>query len=196
MTVKINILGLSGSLRQHSAHTAILNTVAERLPGQVRLTLHALQNIPLYNEDDDGVHSPQAVSDLRAAVAAADGVLIGSPEYNHGMSGVLKNALDWLSRPHGKSVLTGRPVLGFTASPAFTGGVRAHQQLNETLWSVKAALVVYPQIVIGDVHSKIEHGRLADGAARTFLLDGIAALIEQINHATKEKSTGIDRGAE
>ena len=67
---------------------------------------------------------------LRAAVAAADGVLIGSPEYNHGMSGVLKNALDWLSRPHGKSVLRGCPILSFTASPAFTGGVRAHQQLN------------------------------------------------------------------
>ncbi|WLG48559.1 NADPH-dependent FMN reductase [Pseudomonas sp. FP1742] len=187
MTATINILGLSGSLRQHSAHTAILNTVAERLSGQVRLTLHGLERIPPYNEDNDGVHAPQAVSDLRAAVAAADGVLIGSPEYNHGMSGVLKNALDWLSRPHGKSALTGRPVLGFTASPAFTGGVRAHQQLNETLWAIQAAIVVHPQIVIGGVHSKIEHGRLADGVARDFLLNGIGALIEQIKQATKEK---------
>ncbi|TNF83443.1 NAD(P)H-dependent oxidoreductase [Pseudomonas sp. ICMP22404] len=187
MTASINILGLSGSLRQHSAHTAILNTMAERLSGQVRLTLHGLESIPPYNEDHDGVHAPQAVSDLRAAVAAADGVLIASPEYNHGMSGVLKNALDWLSRPHGKSVLTGRPVLGFTASPAFTGGVRAHQQLNETLWAIQAAVVVHPQIVIGDVYSKIEHGRLADGAARDFLLNGIGALIEQIKQAAKEK---------
>ncbi|WP_434694761.1 NADPH-dependent FMN reductase [Pseudomonas sp. Z1-14] len=107
MTVTINILGLSGSLRRQSAHTAILRTVAERLPEHVRLTLHGLDNIPPYNEDDDGAHAPQAAIAWRTAVAAADGVLIGSPEYNHGMSGVLKNALDWLSRPHGKSVLLG-----------------------------------------------------------------------------------------
>ncbi|MCU7247444.1 NADPH-dependent FMN reductase [Pseudomonas koreensis] len=180
MTATINILGLSGSLRQQSAHTAILHTMAERLPGHVRLTLHGLNNIPLYNEDDDGVHAPQAVIALRAAVAAADGVLIGSPEYNHGMSGVLKNALDWLSRPHGKSVLLGCPVLSFTASPAFTGGVRAHQQLNETLLAIQAVQVVYPQVVIGNVTSKIDHGLLRDESACTFLSDGIAALIRQI----------------
>ncbi|UZE21385.1 NAD(P)H-dependent oxidoreductase [Pseudomonas sp. B21-056] len=183
MTSTINLLGLSGSLRQQSAHTAILNTVAERLAGPVRLTLHGLENIPPYNEDHDGVHAPAAVVGLRAAVAQADGILIGSPEYNHGMSGVLKNALDWLSRPHGKSVLTGRPVLCFTASPAFTGGVRAHQQLNETLWAIQAAMVTYPQIVIGGVAAKIAHGRLVDTAACTFLMDGVGALIEQAGQA-------------
>lgn len=183
MTVMINILGLSGSLRRQSAHTAILRTVADRLPEHVRLTLHGLDSIPPYNEDDDGAHATQAVIALRAAVAAADGVLIGSPEYNHGMSGVLKNALDWLSRPHGKSVLQGCPVLSFTASPAFTGGVRAHQQLNETLWAIQAVQVVYPQIVIGNVTSKIDQGQLRDESARAFLLDGVGALITQIANA-------------
>ena len=181
MTATINILGLSGSLRRQSAHTAILRTVAEGLPGHVRLTLHGLDSIPPYNEDGDGAHAPQAVIALRAAVAAADGVLIGSPEYNHGMSGVLKNALDWLSRPHGKSVLLGCPVLSFTASPAFTGGVRAHQQLNETLWAIQAMQVVYPQLVIGNVTSKIDQGQLRDESAQAFLLDGVVALIAQIS---------------
>ncbi|AKJ99960.1 NADPH:quinone oxidoreductase [Pseudomonas brassicacearum] len=179
MNSTINLLGLSGSLRKHSSHTAILRTVAERLAGPVRLTLHGLGNIPPYNEDLEGADAPPSVVALRTAVAQADGVLIGSPEYNHGMSGVLKNALDWLSRPHGRSVLSGRPVLTFTASPAFTGGVRAHQQLNETLWAIQAAMVSYPQIVIGNVATKIEHGRLEDEAASGFLMAGVDALIER-----------------
>lgn len=179
MSTGVNLLGLSGSLRQHSAHSAVLHSVAAALPPEVRLTLHGLQDVPPYNEDHDGPHAPPAVLALRAAVAAADGVLIGSPEYNHGMSGVLKNALDWLSRPHGHSVLSGRPVLTFTASPAFTGGARAHQQLNETLWAVQARQVVYPQIVIGSVASKIENGRLTDPAAHSFLMAGVHLLIKQ-----------------
>jgi chromate reductase len=188
MTATINILGLSGSLRRQSAHTAILRTVAERLPEHLRLTLHGLDSIPPYNEDDDGAYAPQAVIALRAAVAAADGVLIGSPEYNHGMSGVLKNALDWLSRPHGKSVLRGCPVLSFTASPAFTGGVRAHQQLNETLWAIQAVQVVYPQIVIGSVISKIDQGVLRDEQVCMFLMKGVGALIQWI---TKSQWRGL-----
>ena len=95
----------------------------------------------------------------------------------------LKNALDWLSRPHGKSVLQGCPVLSFTASPAFTGGVRAHQQLNETLWAIQALQVVYPQIVIGNVTGKIDQGQLRDESARAFLLDGVGVLITQIANA-------------
>ncbi|WP_248800797.1 NADPH-dependent FMN reductase [Pseudomonas sp. MWU13-2105] len=178
MTATINILGLSGSLRRQSAHTAVLRTVAERLPDSVRLSLHGLQDIPPYNEDHDGPHTPPAVVALRAAVAEADGLLIGSPEYNHGMSGLLKNALDWLSRPHGHSVLSGRPVMTFTASPAFTGGVRAHQQLNETLWAIQAQLVVYPQIVIGGVTGKVQDGFLVDEAVEQFLMGGIERLIQ------------------
>jgi hypothetical protein len=85
-----------------------------------------------------------------------------SPEYNHGMSGVLKNSLDWASRPYGRSVLRGRPVLTMTASPAFTVGVRAQQQMNETLASIPARPVLRPQIVIGGVHE-----RSATGASST-----------------------------
>jgi chromate reductase len=180
MTQTINILGLSGSLRRQSAHTAVLHSVAQGLPGTVRLSVHGLDAIPPYNEDHDGPNAPPAVIALRAAVAEADGLLIGSPEYNHGMSGVLKNALDWLSRPHGRSVLTGRPVLTFTASPAFTGGVRAHQQLNETLWAIQAQLVVYPQIVIGSVAGKIQDGRLVDEAVEKFLMGGVERLIQVV----------------
>src|SRR4051812_31247464 len=103
-----------------------------------------------------------------------------SPEYNHGMSGVLKNALDWASRPFGRSVLKSKPVLTMTASPAFTGGVRAHQQMNETLASIPARPVFRPQIVIGRVHERVRDGRLTDQAAIGFALAGVDDLLEEI----------------
>ncbi|MNL34191.1 NADPH azoreductase [compost metagenome] len=189
MDVAVKILGLSGSLRKDSAHCAVLRTIAEQLPPSVTLNLHELHDVPPYNEDLDGDATPSAVLALREAVRNADAVLIGSPEYNHGMSGVLKNALDWISRPHGKSTLTGKPVLTFTASPAFTGGVRAHQQLNETLVAIQAVQVVYPQIVIGNVGSKLKDGLLVDKAAISFLMDGVIRLVQRIyNWPTQETS--------
>ncbi|MBX6689846.1 NAD(P)H-dependent oxidoreductase [Pseudomonas sp. USTB-Z] len=178
---RYQFIGLCGSLRKHSAHEQILNTIAEELlPSDSSLTLYRLHNLPPYNEDHDGPSVPDAVLELRQAVLAASGIVIGCPEYNHGMSGVLKNALDWLSRPHGKSVLTAKPVLTFTASPAFTGGVRAQQQLNETLWAVSAELTRYPQIVIGSVHSKLSNGRLVDESTRNYLRLGVKALSEMM----------------
>lgn len=180
MTDQLKIMGLSGSLRRNSYNTAILNTVRELLPESVELNYYALDKIPLYNEDYDGDDSPVPVGSLRQALYEADALIIGSPEYNHGVSGVLKNALDWLSRPHGKSNLTGKPTLTFTASPAFTGGVRAHQQLNETLQAVQAQQIVYPQIVIGSVVGKITDGKLVDDAALTFLMQGVNKLIEDV----------------
>lgn len=177
----VKILGLSGSLRQDSAHSAVLRTVAEQLPVGVAMEMYALHEVPSYNEDLDGGTVPAAVLALREAVRRADAVLIGSPEYNHGMSGVLKNALDWISRPHGKSSLTGKPVLTFTASPAFTGGVRAHQQLNETLTAIQAVQVVYPQIVIGSVASKLKDGRLVDETTSSFLMNGVRRLVQLVD---------------
>ncbi|SDG80180.1 chromate reductase [Pseudomonas flavescens] len=177
----LHLLGLCGSLRRASSHEIILRTAAEELlPAGVRLHLQPLHDIPLYNEDHDGDATPDAVRALREAARRADGVLLGSPEYNHGMSGVIKNTLDWLSRPHGRSPLKEKPVLAFTASPAFTGGVRAQQQLNESFWALQALLVPYPQIVIGSVGAKLGEGRLQDEAARQFLKQGIEAMVALI----------------
>jgi chromate reductase len=99
------------------------------------------------------------------------------------MSGVLKNALDWASRPYGRSTLMRKPVLTMTASPAFTGGVRAQQQMNETLVSIPARPVLRPQIVIGSVHEKVRDGRLIDEAALSFALAGVDDLLEEIRRA-------------
>jgi chromate reductase len=183
MTRPFRLLGLSGSLRRASNSTAVLRGLQDALAPSVALTIIPLHGMPLYNEDDDGEHAPDPVRALRSAVETSDGVIMISPEYNHGMSGVLKNALDWASRPYGRSALRGKPVLTMTASPAFTGGVRAQQQMNETLAAIPARLVLRPQIVIGGVHEKVRDGRLVDDAALRFALAGVDDLLDEIRAA-------------
>ena len=178
---QLRLLGLSGSLlRRASNSTAVLRGLQDALASKAALDIFSLHGLPLYNEDDDGEHAPEWVGALRSAIETSDGVIMVSPEYNHGMSGVLKNGLDWASRPYGRSALRDKPVLTMTASPAITGGVRAQQQMNETLASIPARAVLRPQIVIGGVHEKVRCGRLVDEATLRFALAGVDDLLEEI----------------
>jgi chromate reductase len=189
---QFRLLGLSGSLRRASNSTAVLRGLRDALGPRAALDIFPLHGMPLYNEDDDAGHAPESVHALRSAIEASDGVIMISPEYNHGMSGVLKNALDWASRPYGRSVLKSKPVLTMTASPAFTGGVRAQQQMNETLASIPARPVLRPQIVIGGVHEKVRDGRLIDEAVLGFALAGVDDLIEEIRAARIVRAAGTN----
>ena len=180
---QLRLLGLSGSLRRASNGTAVLRGLQDALAPKATLDIFSLHGLPLYNEDEDGEHAPASVRALRSAIETTDGVIMVSPEYNHGMSGVLKNALDWASRPYGRSVLRSKPVLTMTTSPAFTGGVRAQQQMNETLASIPARPVLRPQVVIGGVHEKINDGLLVDEATLRFALAGVDDLLEEIRAA-------------
>jgi len=104
-----------------------------------------------------------------------------TPEYNHGIPGVLKNALDWASRPFGKSVLTNKPTLAITISPAFTGGVRAQAQLNETLLSIPALVLGGPQVVIANIGSKIRDGVLVDQDSLSFALAALQRMVGRVS---------------
>lgn len=170
------LLGLSGSLRADSYSTGILTTLQAELAGDVELAIHGLADVPLYNQDLDGAAPPKAVAALRQAIASACGLVIVTPEFNYGMPGVLKNALDWASRPYGTSSLIGKPVITMSASPAFTGGVRAQAQLHESLLATQSVIVPRPQTVIGEVHKKFEDGRLVDQATIDFALSAVADL--------------------
>ncbi|WP_035721629.1 NAD(P)H-dependent oxidoreductase [Bradyrhizobium sp. ARR65] len=169
------LVGLAGSLRKASYSRATLLALREHLPGAVKLEICDLR-LPLYNEDEDGAASPHDVRLFRDTIGASDGVVIATPEYNHGIPGVLKNALDWASRPFGKSVLIDKPVLVISVSPAFTGGVRAQAQVNETLLSIPARIVAGPQVVIGGVAAKIKDGML-DQAFLGFTLQALERLV-------------------
>lgn len=180
---KTSLLGISGSLRRDSYSTAILRTLQEELADRLDLRLHPLDEVPLYNQDHDTVVPLSAVAALRDAIAASDGLVIVSPEFNYGIPGVLKNALDWASRPYGAAALMNKPVLTMTASPAFTGGVRAQAQLNETLLATQSRLVLRPQTVIAQVHEKIADGRLVDPTALQFALAAVDDLVRTIRGA-------------
>lgn len=175
ITRRVRLFGLTGSLRRGSYSTAILRGLAAALGAQAKLDIRA-PLLPLYNQDEDGPAAPETVRAFRKAIAASDGIVISTPEYNHGMPGLLKNALDWASRPHGQSVLIGKPTLVISSSLAFTGGVRAQSQLNETLLSVQAVIVPGPQIVIGGVADKVSDGRLEDPPSLAFALAAIDRL--------------------
>jgi chromate reductase len=175
-----HLLGLSGSIRKESTNTAILRTVAEKLGARASLTVFPLNDIPLYNSDLEGDALPQPVRALKEAIAASDGLILCTPEYNHGMSGVLKNALDWASRPAFASPLKNKPTLLMTSSPGYVGGARAQAQMQETMASALARVVIRPQIVIAGVAQKIVNGRLVDEATLKFCLEAIDDLLAEI----------------
>jgi chromate reductase, NAD(P)H dehydrogenase (quinone) len=180
MTQKYRLLGISGSLRAASFSTAVLHALAEATAARADYDFADIGAVPLFNQDLYVEPLPPTVARLRVQIAGADGIVISSGEYNHGIPGVLKNALDWASRPYNGSPLRKKPVLIVTSSPAVTGGVRAQYQIRETLVSALARPVNTPEIVIGLVAGKIVEGRFHDSAVIDFALNGFAKLFDEI----------------
>lgn len=184
---KYRLLGISGSLRAKSFSGAVLEALVEASASHATYDFADIGAVPHFNQDLYVDPLPPAVATLRNQIADADGVLISCSEYNHGIPGVLKNALDWASRPHNGSPLRGKPVLIVTSSPAFTGGARAQYQIRETVVSALARPVLTPEIVVGLVHTKIVDGRFHDPAAIEFALGGLAATFDEIE---RSRATG------
>ena len=176
----IRLLGISGSIRRDSHCTAVLRSLQPLLTASATIELFALNDIPLYNADLDGDAPPPAVARLKAAIAEADGVVLCSPEYNYGMPGVLKNAIDWASRPGFASPLKGKPVLIATASPGTAGGVRAQAQIRDALAATLARPVVRQHVAIANVATRIHDGRLDDESTLDFLRVALADLLQEI----------------
>jgi chromate reductase len=162
MSHTLRITGLAGSLRSASYSRSVLATIAEMLPDGAKFEAIDIGSLPHYNEDLERTALPEPVTFSREMVAASDAVLIVTPEFNHGIPGVLKNALDWLSRPAFDSCLIGKPVLFATLSPGALGGVRAQSQLRETLASMLCKLTPLQEIAITHIGSKVDHDRLVD----------------------------------
>lgn len=174
------LLAISGSLRRESHCTAVLRSLAPLLPATATIELFALNDIPMYNADLDGDSPPAAVVQLKQAIAQADGLVICSPEYNYGMPGVLKNAIDWASRPGFASPLKGKPALVMTASPGTAGGVRAQAQIRDALAATLARPVVRQHVAIAGVATRMRDGRLVDEATLGFVQAALADLLEEI----------------
>src|ERR1700733_11201061 len=172
----VSIVGISGSLRKASFSTEILRVLAKESAPAIQLYVVTLEDIPLYNEDLHTTKVVLAVNALKRLISSCDGVLISTPEYNHGIPGVLKNTLDWVSRPAFESCLKDKPVSIISSSKAFTGGVRAQYQLREALISMHAQLVMGPEVVVGGVHQHSEDESYADEAGLIFMLNSLTRL--------------------
>jgi chromate reductase, NAD(P)H dehydrogenase (quinone) len=169
------ILGISGSLRERSYNRALLRAARELAPEDVEIVEFDLSPIPFYDGDVEAAGDPASVAALRAAVAEADGLLLATPEYNRGTSGVLKNAIDWLSRPALASVLRWKPVAIMGASTGRGGTRRAQQQVRDALLYPGAIVLEEPEVALAVAWEHFdEDGRLVDEKTR----DSIRALLE------------------
>lgn len=174
----MKILGISGSLRQGSFNTAALRAAQELAPEGMTITLADIGDIPLYNDDVRQTGYPSSVERLRGEIAAADAVLFATPEYNYSLSGVLKNAIDWASRPPNQP-FDGKPVAIMGASPGTLGTARAQYHLRQSLVFLNCFPLNRPEVFIGQASQKFDaHGRLTDEPTREFirkLLNALAA---------------------
>ena len=178
---KFKLLGLSGSIRRESFCKVVLETIREKLPPDIALTNFDLEPIPPYNQDlDNETGWPPPVRALRQAVIEADGLIAITPEYNHGMSGILKNAVDWVSRPGYESVLKDKPVAVMSLSSSPRGGARAQSQMHDTFLSTVSRITPGRQIAITSPGKKIAGGRVTDENTLLILLRGVDVLIDEI----------------
>ena len=168
---RVQIVAVAGSLREGSYNQALLRAAEKLAPVAMQILIHDLSEIPLFSEDIERNGVPLAVARLREAVAEADGFLVATPEYNHGVPGVMKNAFDWLSRPPGKSVLGGKPSAIMGASPGITGTARAQSQLRQSFVFTNTPVLPQPEVLVGRAHEKFDSdGRLTDDTTRRFLV--------------------------
>jgi chromate reductase len=182
------VVAISGSLRRGSLNTRLLDEAAKLAPELLQFDLYeSLSDIPHFNEDRESP-APTAVTDLRRRVRDADGLLIATPEYNASIPGVLKNALDWLSRPvQGDAPpLKGKPVAIIGASMSPMGTVRAQLSLRQILHKLDAAVVRQPEFVLGTAHAQLDgHGTGLDSPTAEVLrlvLEQLHALIDRESH--------------
>ena len=165
-----NVVGFAGSLRRGSYNRALLRAATELAPPAIHIVIHELDGIPLYNGDVEAIGAPPSVVQLRDAIRQADGLLIATPEYNHGVPGVLKNAIDWLSRPPRDSVLNGKVAAVMGASPGMTGTARGQSQLRQAFVFTNTYALLQPEVLVGRAHEKFDaEGRLVDQKTRDFL---------------------------
>ena len=165
-----NVVGFAGSLRRGSYNRALLRAATELAPPALRIVMYELDGIPLYNADIEAAGAPPSVVHLRDAIRQADGLLIATPEYNHGVPGVLKNTIDWLSRPPRNSALNGKVAALMGASPGMTGTARAQSQLRQALVFTNTYALLQPEVLVGRAHEKFDaDGRLVHEATRDVL---------------------------
>ena len=177
MNGTVRILGIAGSLRKASFNRATLRAARELAPADAVLEIFDLDGIPAFSEDDE-LSPPRRVVELKAQIRAADAILIATPEYNYSIPGVLKNAIDWASRPYGDSAWDDKPVGILGASIGATGTARAQYHLRQTFVFLNMHPLNTPEVMISSAARRFdEHGNLVDETSRKLVRELLEALV-------------------
>lgn len=181
----MKILGICGSLRKASLNRLLLKAAGDRVAAAgAAFTIFDLAQVPLYSGDLDGETKPQAVTSLIEAIGMSDGIIFSSPEYNYSMTGVLKNAIDWASRPAFKSALAGKPCVILSASMSPVGGARGQVHLRDTLAGTLTPVYRAPDYLLPMAQDAFDSGgRLVNQQASDRLDRHVSGFIEWAGHA-------------
>jgi len=178
MNNKKNILAIAGSLRKESYNKLLLKATKQLLPENIEMEIFDLANIPMYNQDDEN-QLPIIVKEFKQKIEKADIILIATPEYNYSISGVLKNAMDWASRPYNQNSFNNKPLGILGASIGSLGTVRAQYSLREIAVALNMHVINRPEIMIGNAATKFnDHGELIDTTTISFINSMINGLVE------------------
>lgn len=174
----MEILGISGSLRKASYNTAALNAAKSLLPTGVTLKQFDISSIPLYNEDIREKGFPDIVQQLRDSITKSDALLIVTPEYNYSVPGVLKNVIDWASRPPNQP-FDRKPIGIMGASPGMLGSSRAQYHMRQMFIFLNGMIMNTPEVMISSAHTKFDDkGNLIDQSTKDMIQKYMFALVE------------------
>ena len=177
MAASVKILGIPGSLRAQSYNKAALRAARALVPADAELEIFDLGGIPPYNQDEEKQPPPRVV-ELKARIRAADAILFSTAEYNYSIPGVLKNAIDWASRPYGDSAWPGKPVAVMGASVGMLGSARAQYHLRQVFVFLDVYPLNKPEVLIGGAASKFDAaGELTDETSRKLIGELLTALV-------------------
>ena len=178
MSKPVRILGIAGSLRQESYNRAALRAATELVPEGATIETFELDGIPGFNQDEEQ-NPPAKVTELKRRIREADAILIVTPEYNYSIPGVLKNAIDWASRPYGDSVWNGKPAAIMGASIGTIGTARAQYHLRQMMVFLNMFPVNQPEVMIGNASERFDaEGNLTDDATKDFIRQLLQNLVD------------------
>lgn len=177
MNEPFTILGILGSLRRDSYNRAALKAAQQLAPEGARVDIFEIDGLPGFNQDDEG-DPPAKVVEMKKAIRAADAILFVTPEYNYSVPGVLKNAIDWASRPYGDSAWAGKPVAVMGASVGVLGTARAQYHLRQMFVFLNMYPVNQPEVMIGSAAKRFdESGNLTDETSRKLIQQLLTELV-------------------
>ncbi len=178
MEKQLLIMGMAGSLRKGSYNRALLRAGVELVPDEARLEIFDLEGIPPFNQDQEN-SPPERVREFKSRLKAADAILFATPEYNYSIPGVLKNAMDWASRPQGDNVLQDKPAAIMSTSTGMLGGARAQYHLRQSMVSLDMHPVNKPEVMVTFAPQKFdENGKFTDEKGREVVKLLLKALID------------------